>query len=140
MDPATSFRLISSSLMIGHQFSASTLRSAPRASVVRVEKLQTQGRQFETPPPDRPMRERIELADNISRYAPRREQPIPTRAGRRRQPHRGKKSGCRALLACDCPHSRYLRCSLRREDLAYVNYPWCIIGDDRGIDCVFSEP
>ena len=21
---------------------------------------------------------------------------------------------------------------------AYVNYPWCIIGDSRGIDCVFS--
>jgi hypothetical protein len=21
---------------------------------------------------------------------------------------------------------------------AYVNYPWCIIGDTRGIDCVFS--
>ncbi len=29
MDPATSLCLISSSLMIGHQFSASTLRSAP---------------------------------------------------------------------------------------------------------------
>jgi Protein of unknown function (DUF3551) len=22
---------------------------------------------------------------------------------------------------------------------AYVNYPWCIIGDTRGIDCVFSS-
>jgi Protein of unknown function (DUF3551) len=22
---------------------------------------------------------------------------------------------------------------------AYVNYPWCIIGDSRGIDCVFSS-
>jgi hypothetical protein len=22
---------------------------------------------------------------------------------------------------------------------AYVNYPWCIIGDHRGIDCVFSS-
>jgi hypothetical protein len=21
---------------------------------------------------------------------------------------------------------------------AYVNYPWCILGDERGIDCVFS--
>jgi Protein of unknown function (DUF3551) len=21
---------------------------------------------------------------------------------------------------------------------AYVNYPWCIIGDTRGVDCVFS--
>jgi hypothetical protein len=21
---------------------------------------------------------------------------------------------------------------------AYVNYPWCIIGETRGIDCVFS--
>jgi Protein of unknown function (DUF3551) len=21
---------------------------------------------------------------------------------------------------------------------AYVNYPWCIVGDTRGIDCVFS--
>ena len=24
------------------------------------------------------------------------------------------------------------------EVKAYVNYPWCIIGDTRGIDCVFS--
>jgi hypothetical protein len=22
---------------------------------------------------------------------------------------------------------------------AYVNYPWCIIGDTRGMDCVFSS-
>jgi hypothetical protein len=22
---------------------------------------------------------------------------------------------------------------------AYVNYPWCVIGDSRGIDCVFSS-
>jgi len=22
---------------------------------------------------------------------------------------------------------------------AYVNYPWCYIGDNRGIDCVFSS-
>jgi Protein of unknown function (DUF3551) len=25
------------------------------------------------------------------------------------------------------------------EAQAYVNYPWCIIGDSRGIDCVFSS-
>jgi hypothetical protein len=25
------------------------------------------------------------------------------------------------------------------EVKAYVNYPWCIIGDTRGIDCVFSS-
>jgi hypothetical protein len=24
------------------------------------------------------------------------------------------------------------------EVRAYVNYPWCIVGDTRGIDCVFS--
>src|SRR5215475_7186445 len=24
------------------------------------------------------------------------------------------------------------------EVKAYLNYPWCIIGDTRGIDCVFS--
>jgi Protein of unknown function (DUF3551) len=22
---------------------------------------------------------------------------------------------------------------------AYINYPWCIIGDTRGIDCVFTS-
>ena len=22
---------------------------------------------------------------------------------------------------------------------AYVNYPWCLIGDSRGIDCVFTS-
>src|SRR5580704_8446011 len=26
-----------------------------------------------------------------------------------------------------------------REVRAYVNYPWCIIGDTRGIDCVFPS-
>src|SRR5215475_3061389 len=25
------------------------------------------------------------------------------------------------------------------EVKAYVNYPWCIIGDTRGIDCAFSS-
>jgi Protein of unknown function (DUF3551) len=25
------------------------------------------------------------------------------------------------------------------EVKAYVNYPWCIIGDTRGVDCVFSS-
>ena len=24
------------------------------------------------------------------------------------------------------------------EVRAYVNYPWCIVGDTRGIECVFS--
>jgi hypothetical protein len=25
------------------------------------------------------------------------------------------------------------------EVKSYVNYPWCIIGDSRGIDCVFAS-
>jgi Protein of unknown function (DUF3551) len=25
-----------------------------------------------------------------------------------------------------------------RQAQAYLNYPWCIVGDTRGIDCVFS--
>jgi Protein of unknown function (DUF3551) len=29
--------------------------------------------------------------------------------------------------------------ALLGEVHAYVNYPWCIIGDTRGIDCVFSS-
>ncbi len=25
------------------------------------------------------------------------------------------------------------------EARAYVNYPWCLVGDTRGMDCVFSS-
>jgi hypothetical protein len=83
----------------------------------------------------------LSLPINISRYVPRSEQPIPTRADRRRHPHRGKSRdigrGCRAHLACDC-RIRAI-CLLRRGRHGILNYPWCIIGDDRGIDCVFSS-
>jgi hypothetical protein len=29
--------------------------------------------------------------------------------------------------------------SFTGQSHAYVNYPWCIIGETRGIDCVFSS-
>jgi len=42
----------------------------------------------------------------------------------------------RTLIAAGLALSAMLTAS--GEVRAYVNYPWCIIGDSRGIDCVFS--
>jgi len=43
----------------------------------------------------------------------------------------------RTLIAAGLALSAMLTAS--GEVRAYVNYPWCIIGDSRGIDCVFSS-
>jgi hypothetical protein len=42
----------------------------------------------------------------------------------------------RTLIAAGLAVSAMLTAS--GEVRAYVNYPWCIIGDSRGIDCVFA--